>query len=238
MKKLPIVFAVLILCSCRNLMNKHQNYVDNQKKGMFTADLSSPQIVAGETEAQFDSAFPFVPLKNSEVAIIYFPVEDAVCLKYRIDTYTFYQFWSRESREAFLEGLENYNKDFDAQKLGRFSGRTRNAYGVVNGYLIWQSTSLTKRAYGHIEMEIGYYFKERSPFFTITQGNALLENYLATEENREINSGERPVYFTKSQAAKIAECFDQQYLLSIVPESMKNTIPVQRVTTPVEFDSY
>jgi hypothetical protein len=238
MKKLLIIFMVLSLYSCRNLMSKHQNYLDDQNRGKFTVNLDSPQFQAGESGAQFDSPVPFVPLKEVDVTIFYFPVEDAACLQYRIDTYNFYQFWSRESREAFINAFDGYNIDFDNQKLRRnSSGKTRKQYGIVNGYLIWQMSRFTVQAKGQNEMELGYYFKEKAPFFTVTQGNAYYENNAGSESNRDMNSGERPMYFTKAQASKIAECFDQQYLLSIVPESLRNS-QNQRSSVPVEFDEY
>jgi hypothetical protein len=238
MKKLSIIFIVLSLCSCKNLMSKQQNYLAIQNKGKFTVDLNSPQFSAGESGAQFDNAIPFVPLKEVEVSILYFPVEDAACLQYRTDTHTFYQFWSRESREAFISGYEDYNNDFTRQNLRRnSSGKTRKQYGTVNGYLIWQMSRFTVRASGHIDMELGYYFKEKSPFFSVTQGNAYYENYAGSESTKDMNSGERPMYFTKAQASKVAECFDQQYLQSVVPEALRN-IQTQKPSVPVEFDEY
>jgi hypothetical protein len=238
MKKLSIIFIILSICSCRNLVSKHQNYLYNQNKGKFTVSPNSPQFEAGESGAQFDSAFPFMPLKEVSVSILYFPVEDAVCLQYKTDTYTFHQFWSRESREAYLNALEDYNSAFDAKKLSRSSSvKTRKQFGIVNGYLIWQMSRFTVRASGHIEMELGYYFKEKAPFFTVTQGNAYYENLATSEANKDMYSGERPMYLTKVQASKIAECFDQQYLSSIVPESIKNSLS-QRSNIPVDFDEY
>jgi hypothetical protein len=239
MKNLSVILIVLSLCSCRNLISKHQDYLAIQNKGKFTVNINSPQFTAGESGAQFDSAIPFVPLKEVNVSILYFPVEDAACLQYRTDSYTFYQFWSKESRESFVNGLEDYNKDFDEQNLRRnFTGKTKWQYGTANGYLIWQMSRFTSKASGHIEYGLGYYFREKSPFFTVVQGNAKSENGAGgSEAKRNMSSGERPMYFTKAQASKVAECFDQQYLQSIVPESLRNLQP-QRSDIPVVYDEY
>ena len=224
MKKLSILFFVFALFSCKDLMVKHQQYQDEQNRGKFSVNLASPQIRIGETEVQFDSPFPFAPLRNSSVIIFYYPQEDAVCLQYRIDTYTYHQFWSRESRRGFLEGLEAYNRDFDGQNLRRSRRTTGDLYGTVHGYLYWQMSRFTMQAYGNNLMDIGYFFKKKTPFFTITVGNAVHINYGANStRERNVNSGERPMYFTKAQATKIAECFDQQYLQSIVPSTFTNT---------------
>ena len=238
MKKLSIVLIILSLCSCRNLMNKHQNYLDNQNLGKFTVDLDSPNFQAGESGAQFDSPFPFAPLKEAEITILYFPVEDAACLQYKADTYTHYQFWDRDGREAFIKAFNNYNNDFDSQRLRRTaSGSTRNQYGTVHGYLTWQMSRFTVRARGHVEFDIGYYFKEKAPFFSVTHSNAYYENNAGSEETRDMYSGERPMYLTKAQAAKIADSFDNEHLQSVVPQSLRSGT-TQRQSAPVEYDSY
>lgn len=237
MKKLSIIFIVLSLFSCKDLLNKQENYLREQNKGKFSVDLSSPQFKVGETGIQFDSPYPFAPLRTIEATILYFPIEDAACLQFKLDTFTFHQFWSRESREAFIRGLEAYNRDFDAQKLGRNSRITSSMYGTANGYLIWRMSSVTIQAEGDMLFDIGYYFKERAPFFTITVGNAVFRNYSSPNDNEQLNSGERLMYLTKAQASNIAECFKQEYLQNAIPEAYRN-LPAPKPLETVEYDAY
>jgi len=235
MKKfISILLLVLSLNSCAFF--KKQAELAGQKEAPFTVDLRSTKVPAGETGAQFDNPVPLMPLKQVDVNVIYFPDEDAVCLQYKSNGYTFYQFWDSDGRDAFVKALDKYNEDFLDKKLrNSISGKTRNQYGTTGGYLIWQSGSFGVQAKGSMDMELGYYFREKAPFFTVTQGEAQFENYLTDEEDKDMSSGERPMFFTRSQAAEVAAFFDQGFLDSITPELQ----PLfERTVREVEFDSY
>ena len=239
MKSLSVLSVLIIaftLGSCTFFKNQYVKMGNKEK--YFSVSLDSPNFAAGETEAQFDNPIPLAPLRKAEVNIIYFPFEDAVCLKYRIDMIYFYQFWDREGRETFIKALSDYNTAFDDKKLNsKNSGKTRNLYGLTIGYLIWQSNTFTKQMNSNMFIELGYYFRNKAPFFTITQGDAYYEDLSYSDERQHIFAAERPVFLTKAQAAEIANCFDQTYLLSLVPEAFRNTLQ-QRETTPVNYDSY
>jgi hypothetical protein len=240
-KALPLFLIVVTVAamtaSCAFFKNQAAIKRSNRP---FTVSLSSPNFQAGETEAQFDSPFPMAPLRKTEVKIAYFPFEDAVCLQYRIDMINFYQFWDRPGREIFKKALDSYNKDYEAKKLrSNRSGKTRSLYGEAGGFLIWQTATFTRQLRGNMDMELGYYFRERSPFFTITQGEAQYEDITQSDENTLSYSGERPVFLTRAQAGEIAEVFDQEYLMSLVPDAIRNDMARnQRLRMPVESDSY
>jgi hypothetical protein len=206
----------------------------------FNVSLNSPNFTVGETEAQFDSPIPLAPLRKADIKVTYFPFEDVVCLEYRIDMTNFYQFWDRDGREIFIKGLSDYNIAFENKKLNsKNSGKTRSLYGFTVGFLIWQSNNLTKQMSGNMFVELGYYFRNRAPFFTVTQGGAYFEDLSYADERKEMISAERPVFFTRAQAAEIANCFDQTYLLSVVPESIKSGLHQdQRNISPVDYEQY
>ncbi len=236
MKKIiSITLLVLSLNSCASF--KKQVELAGQKEAPFTVDLRSAKVPAGETGAQFDSSVPLMPIRKIDVSVIYFPDEDAVCLQYKLSPNTFYQFWDKDGRDAFVKALDKYNEDFQDKNLrNSISGRTKSRYGTTDGYLIWQSGSFGVQAKGNMDMEFGYYFREKAPFFTVTQGEVQFENYLAGEEEEKLMiSGERPMFFTRSQAAEVAAFFDQGFLDSITPELQ----PLfERTVREVEFDSY
>jgi len=237
-KVLPVLFVVLTFSSCAFVKNRIAIAANKEKP--FTVSLSSPNFQAGESEAQFDSPFPLAPLRKADVKISYFPFEDAVCLQYRIDMINFYQFWDRPGREIFKKALDEYNKEYEAKKLrSNRSGKTRSLYGQAQGFLIWQTGSFTRQLRGNMNMELGYYFREKSPFFTVTQGEAQYEDLSQNDENVLSYSGERPVFFTRAQAAEIVKAFDQDYLMSLVPDAIRNAMSRdQRLRAPVEPDSY
>jgi len=233
MKKIAsVLLIVLSLSSCS--IFKKEIIRRGQIVPPLTVDLRSPQMPAGQIEAQFNRAFPLTGIIKREINVSYFPYEDAVCLQFRLNTLTYQLFWHKEGREAFLKALEKYNDDFTAQKLTNRNNRTKNQYGVVeNNYLIWYMSSFTTRARGNLNVELGYYFREDSPFFAIT----MLEAYFKSptlEKDDDQTSPIIPVFFTREQAKELAAFFNDSYLRSLAPDVQ----PARRVNTDADFEQY
>ena len=213
--KILFVLFIFLLNSC-SLLN--EIFSPPVKPETFKVDMNSPQIPIGVTEAQFDNPIPFAKLKKTAVNIIYFPFEDCVCLHYKINNINFYQFWRKDARELFINALENYNEDFNSLKLSRSSSKTKNIYGTILGFLIWQEFKFTEQANSNMDLILGYYFKNKSPFFTITQGEAVHKKPF---EQSGITSGEKHIYLTKAQAEDITSFFDEDFLVNSIPEELK-----------------
>jgi len=233
-KIIPIILIVLTLSTCAFF--RKEMLLAEQKEEKFTVDLNSRQEPAGEFDAQFVNGLnPFSGLKISNVTVSYFPVEDAVCLKFKYSLDNYYQFWSREAREVFIEALDKYNEDFLAQNLVRKKAYdTKIKYGTADGYLTWQQYKISLMAKANMQFLFGYTFKEKAPFFTITQGEALYQDP-SKDKKRNKRLGEIPMYLTRAQAAELAALFDQKFLRSLVPDLPET--PTTRSTT-AEFDDY
>jgi len=185
------------------------------EKEEFTVRLDSPQISIGEIDAQLDKTFPLPGIKKISVTMSYFPREDAVCLQYRADMMSYYQFWNRSGRTAFIKALKEYKEDYAARNLDNRGGsRAKRKYGNTEGYLIWQLSSFTTQAKAGVNIEIGYSFRENSPYFTLNQREALFINPLSEKEH--INTSQIPMYFTRAQADELAVFFDQEFLQGLV----------------------
>jgi hypothetical protein len=194
------------------------------KKDKFKVDLTSPMLEINEIEAQFNRPFPLMGLSKHDIKVTYFPFEDAVCLEYRINGYTYHQFWHKNGRESYLKALEKYKEEYSAQKLKNKNTKTKTQYGIIKEcYLRWQSTKITAAATGNMEMELGYYFRDGSPFFSITQLQAFFESPTLQVSNNDY-SPEIPIFFTRAQADELAALFNQDYLLSITPETYLQAI--------------
>lgn len=179
----------------------------------FTVNHNSPQVPMGEIEVQFDTFLSIAGLRKQSVAVTYYPREDAVCLQYRMDFINYRQFWSRTGRQAFISALEQYNREFEERTLRR-SGRTTRAYGVVQGFLIWQQFAFSVRARANMNVELGYGFKDRSPYFLINQRDAEFIDPSSQDNYRA--SPVIPMYLTRAQAAELAAFFDQALLSGLV----------------------
>jgi hypothetical protein len=172
----------------------------------FPVNLNSPQIEIGEIEFQLEPIIGLGKLKKQNATVLYFPQEDAVCLKYKYEFFNYHQFWNKRGRLGFTSALQNYNLDYDARNLQRNSGKTMQKYGIVRGYLVWQQLSFTVQARANMNIELGYTFKDRAPYFTAYQRNAEYTDDLTRESRTSLNI---IMYFTRAQAAELAELFEQ-----------------------------
>ena len=228
MKNIKIFILLLVLSFCACSSNKAAVPVKEE----FIVSLDSRQVELGVIEGQLHTT-PLLPmLKKSGITVIYFPEEDAVCLRYKMELYTFHQFWSYSGREEFLKALEKYNKDFTDRNLKKGGARkSKRSYGTVEGYLIWQLAAITIRARANVNLEMGYAFAQRSPYFTINQREAEFEHAFDRSNNR--TSSQIPIYFTRAQAAELAALFDPDLLSTILPEPIRRIEP-----TDVDYDEY
>jgi hypothetical protein len=204
MKKIIIILALAcIICSCSSAPKKEEP---------FTVDLKSPRHTAGSAEAYFDQYLALGDLKKGEINVYYYPVEDAVCLNFKVMQFVHCdQFWDKTGRDAFISAFERYKIDYEQRQLGtKKSRKTRGAYGEVQGFFMWKKTAISVQAHGSPKVKLGYQLKDKSAFFTTTQ----MESYYEDPYSR-TRGGTSPVtvlYFTRSQAENLAELFKQEHL--------------------------
>jgi len=177
---------------------------------IFVVDMDTPKVELGDIEVQFDRLFSIGGLRKAKVAVSYFPQEDAVCLQYRSDLMTYYQFWSRGGRAAFTEALAQYNEDYDARILDRKERNAIKKYNVIQGYLIWQLHRFAIKAKANMNVELGYQFKDRSPYFTVNQREAVYIDPVGRDNNRDTQN--ITLFFTRAQADELTVLFDPQFL--------------------------
>jgi len=233
-KKFFLIFALALAALAFGACSSTPPQPEN-----FTVDLSSPQLPAGEIETQIPRMFPLSGLKKILVTVSYFPYEDAVCLNYRSDFFTYNQFWSRDGRNTFLTALEKYNADYTARNLNWRNRRDRmsspNRYGTVEGYLIWQMASITRRVSANMDVELGYTFSDDSPYYAVTQKLTVWDNPRSDLEEDDLASQEIVMHFTRAQAQELAALFDQDYLRSLIPPEMGG---MRNLGTGIDVDEY
>jgi len=222
MKYLSIILIItLALCACASS--------ENAEKEEFIVNLKSPQISMGQIDVQFDNTFPIPGIRKLPLTLSYFPQEDAVCLQYRVDMITYYQFWSRSGRWAFVNALAQYKDDYEARSLNRRGGnRAKREYGIVDGYLIWQTFSFSVQPKASVKTEVGYIFKNNFPYFLLNQLSAYYVDPDSNNKNR--STAQIPMYFTRAQAEELAVLFDQEYLQGLrlsEPGAAVNEIDIQ-----------
>jgi len=227
-KIISLFLLVFALFGCNSF--KKQIDIAKQREPKFKVELKSPKVPAGSVEAQLEKMF--FGLKKVKVNVTYSPVEDALCLEFKRNTVTNYQFYNRSNRAAFLKALEKYLDDYDSRNLVN-NKTTKKIYGSDEGFLIWKITKVSAQYRDNIDFSFGYLFKEKSPFFTITQGEAEFEDIFASTETERYNkNGEFQLFFTRAQAMDLAVYFDPEFLQNLT------SIPSGAVDSRINYEEY
>jgi len=210
--KVLLILAVSVtICAC--------NTTKKVKEEEFTVNMNSPQVTIGEIELQMETFIDFGKIKKQNVTVLYYPKEDAICLKYKMDFFTYHQFWNRKGRLEFINALQKYNDDYDARNLQSKKSKSQLTYGTIRGYLVWQQFSFSVQARANMDVGLGYSFKSNSPYFTIFQRAAEYIDSMSRDNNK--TSIAITLYFTRAQAAELANIFDQYLILTEDMEAKK-----------------
>jgi hypothetical protein len=221
-KLLPFLFIVLFIALAIAACNTAGN---RQKPEPFTVDTKARHTQIGEIEVQYDDFFSFSGLKKMTVPVSYVPEDDAVCLHYRNNMYDYQSFWSRDGRDAFVAALARYNEDFEARNLpDKGTRRNNRAYNTIQGYLIWQIFAFSTLSYASVTVDLGYDFKQRSPYFTANQRETKFIDPVSPQDPK--TGDPMTFYFTRTQAEELIKLFDQEYLDGLaLGRNVRNNAP-------------
>ena len=195
--------VIFLLLSCNTLEpNKYPNMV---------ADADPFSV--GTAEVEFDRPFSS---KVNKVVIeaIFHPRLNAVSLEFKYQLLKYRQFWDSPARKQFAASLELYKRDFEDRKLIDNYRKTRDIYGRTKGRVEWEAFKFTKTRVANPTIELGYRYKENTPFFaTLMRGTKEETSEL---DNSATNSAQINMYFTRAQADEMAKLFDQDYLMELL----------------------
>lgn len=197
--------VVLALGSCAT---------NKQEKRELKVNPDAQKIPITAIEAQFDAVMGFGGIKKNNIAVEYYPSEDAVCLQFRQNYVTYNLFWGRDGRETFKKALDKYKLDYSDKKLEQKSKNSKEKYGKAHGFLAWQLQSFGELYNGPLTVEMGYLFRDKSPYFVVVQGEALHKDRFS-EVNDRLSSAMN-IYFTRAQAETLAEIFDPFFLRGLI----------------------
>jgi hypothetical protein len=199
-----VLFIALVFGACASA----------PKLESFSVDLRNPRYDAGSIEAYFDKYLAIGNLKKNIATVSYYPIEDAVCVQFKIQFADCNQFWDKAGRAAFVAALEHYKEDFEQRNLAKASKKAaRSVYGSTQGFFAWKKTKVGAPAHGSPKVEFGYNIKNNAAFFTTTQGEAFYEDHVAQSRNQ--TSPVIMMYFTRAQADALTLLFDEEYLKTL-----------------------
>jgi hypothetical protein len=212
------VILLLLSCGTVDLSKKYPNMV---------ADMDPFSV--GTFEAQFDR-FLSAKVKKNEIEAVFHPRFNYVSIEFKHDLLTYRQFWDEPARKQFAAALELYKRDFEDGKLVNNNKRTKSVYGNAKGRVEWLMSKYTKTRTSNPIIEIGYQFKENTPFFSTFMRPAK-EVIIEDDSSQATNSQQLNMYFTRAQADVLAEIFNQAHLVELVGNKNK---PVTNESTEAE----
>jgi hypothetical protein len=198
---IALIFITLVFGSCSS----------TPKEEPFSVDLQSPRYEAGSAEVHLDRFMSVGSPKKSTVTLYYYPLEDAVCLYFKVQFAECNQFWNKAGREIFAASLESYKDDYEQRKLTKASKKkARRIYGSVPAFFAWKRTKVGVQAHGYPKVEFGYNINNKAAFFTTTQLESDYIDPIAKSRNQ--TSPVIMMYFTRAQAEVLVSLFDEENL--------------------------
>jgi hypothetical protein len=167
----------------------------------------------GLVNASFDRLFSS-DVAQADVEVIFHPRKNEVALRFKHETYQYWQFWDEEGRRQFIETLNRYKEDFANQRLVTSYSRSRAIYGKAKGRCEWKTLKISGTYRSSPVFEIGYRFKTGSPYFSTYQTKAKEESGLNPDGITE--SPQFAMYFNRAQGDDLARLFDQAFLLGLL----------------------
>lgn len=121
----------------------------------------------------------------------------------------YYLFMDSDSRKAVMKAIDNYFSDFDKKRLKRDYASSFKVYGKAPVRLRWGTLSNSTPNNGETDMNFGYKFKEKSPYFCITIYPTFNE-YSNVTEAADKESLMLTYYFTKAQLLELKSMLSEE----------------------------
>ncbi|MDR2403519.1 MAG: hypothetical protein LBD78_05770 [Spirochaetaceae bacterium] len=199
-------------------------------KEALVADMDP--LDAGMADGGVMAYFP-TRIKQIPLTLSFNPRDNVVCIQFSYQTVTYRQYWDSANRVRFISAVERYHASYEARNLPeRKRLKSRKAYDVLKGKTEWGTFKFMVNARSYPQVYLGYIFWDDNPYFLVTQMPAKNEIAVTDEEH---NSLQIELYFTRAMAEALAKLFDQDYLVSLVPDHMKNRV---ESGAPISPDDY
>lgn len=148
-------------------------------------------------------------LKETEATVIYNVKTQMTGFSAWYKTEVYHVLFKDVSRPALKQAVEQYIKEFDEKRLIRKTSKTYKLYGEYPCRLEWGSIPSMIMNYGNADLQYGYEFKEKSPYFSITiqsiQNDAYGNSVTAMDRSVPLH-----FYFTKAQATQLASMLSDE----------------------------
>ncbi len=145
----------------------------------------------------------------------------------------YFLFWDTDSRKTVLKTMETYLSDFENKRLKRDLNSSFKIYGQADVRLRWGALNNSTPNNGIGTMNLGYKFKDKSPYFTITIYPTFNEHSKTTDSVTK-ESMMLSYYFTRAQIADFISMLSDESIAN----SLSDYTDDEYYQNKVEIDDY
>jgi hypothetical protein len=173
------------------------------------ADMDPVPVMS--LSGEFDK-FLAIGIDQKDISLIFHPRTNEVSLDFTYETIKYRLFWKQRVREQFIASVNQYDADYTAHILIQKSSKTRSVYGKAASGLEWRTFSFSRNRSSPV-VTFGYTFKNETPYYTVTLEEG--KNDIAGNGDSQFNSRRFRIYFTRAQAASLADALNQESLAAL-----------------------
>lgn len=170
-------------------------------------------------------------LKKQDCTIVYFDKEKMAGFGSQYVMAYYYVSFSDNSRKKLANAYELYLSDFQNKKLDRENKKSQKVYGDIDIRLDWGTVKSSTPNWGTGKAQLGYKFKEGSPYFTITIYPISNEKFKEDQDAYTPQSMLLTYSMTKAQGAEIKNFLSDEYLrpyMNIAEERKEESVKVEK----------
>lgn len=120
------------------------------------------------------------------------------------------------NRNLLISDINKYLSDFEEKKLNRDDSKSFKTYGSVNARLDWGTIKSSTPNYANAKVYVGYKFKGKSPYFTLTIYSTANQKFLKGDDSAVEESLNLSYYMTKAQGKALSELLSDSYVANAI----------------------
>lgn len=205
-----------------------------RKQGIFKFIYGNGRYIEYD-ETRLYTANPLGKLVLVPGTIIIYPKTGEAGIKTRFQATYYAILFNDQMRHRIFGAVDQYLDDFANKKLKRKNKKSYAEYGRGKAYINYGTLAMMMAAEGKPDIQIGYKFKGKSPYFTIT---------VRSTPNIDPNKGQNDVkdsvefilYFTKAQASAFCSLLRDEIVEAALVEELEEVEGSGDTTTGDEYD--
>jgi hypothetical protein len=192
-----------------------------QKGNAFTRFFTGSQKDIEMDKTKISQLTVVNTLKQEDADIIYNIKSEKSGFSAWYQTSWYHVLFDTATRRGLAAASQQYLSDFEQKKLNRKDKKSYKVYGDYPVTLRWGTIPGMESGYADTNVQFGYEFNKRSPYFTMTVWQVANEAY-------KDNSSEVPTsstlhfYMTKAQTVQMAEMLSDKKIMEALKPYMQN----------------